>query len=149
MKWKELKKLIKTAIYQDFTTITYKQFCNTTLGIWNLLKTILNNTPSPSTQTAKTAENQTENTPSVTKSAPPENGVTIQEQESKETPPRLPLGVKRFLYLFLLAISDKSDHSQRHTDHDGNKLRRLDHGFRDTVIQEGVFEQAAICQKLK
>lgn len=59
------------------------------LGIWNLLKTMLNNTPSPSTQTAKTAENQTENTPSVTKSAPPENGATIQEQESKETPPTL------------------------------------------------------------
>ncbi len=63
-------------------------------AIWNLLKTMLNNSPSPSSQAAKTAELQTESVPSATKFTAANNDVNASAnsaissgQESKETPP--------------------------------------------------------------
>lgn len=60
-------------------------------AIWNLLKTMLNNSPSPSSQAAKTAESQTE-TPSnplqsSTADTPVANTNPTQEKESSATPP--------------------------------------------------------------
>lgn len=60
-------------------------------AIWNLLKTMLNNSPSPSSQAAKTAETLSE-TPSnplqsSTADTPAANTNPAQEKESPATPP--------------------------------------------------------------
>ena len=56
-------------------------------GIWNLLKTMLNNSPATASQAAKTAENQAENPSNATKSitaSTTTNTADSQQQESKE-----------------------------------------------------------------
>lgn len=59
-------------------------------AIWNLLKTMLNNSPSPSLQAAKTAENQAEYPSNSTKSATadthPSDANAAPEQAPSETP---------------------------------------------------------------
>ena len=52
-------------------------------AIWNLLKTMLNNSPSPSPQAAKTAENQAETPSNATKPTAADNNAT-PEQEPQE-----------------------------------------------------------------
>ena len=54
-------------------------------AIWNLLKTMLNNSPSPSSQAAKTAENQAENPSNATNSATADTNAA-SEQVSQDTP---------------------------------------------------------------
>lgn len=56
-------------------------------AIWNLLKTMLNNSPSPSSQAAKTAENQAETPSNATKPTAADTHLSDANAAPEQAPP--------------------------------------------------------------